>query len=51
MGQDGIANDGPSFVLPSANRDYSLSIAISSQAEHMEKFRKLIHDALIGANY
>jgi shikimate O-hydroxycinnamoyltransferase len=39
------------FVLPSANRDGNLSIAISSQAEHMEKFRKLIRDALIDANY
>ncbi|KAG0526499.1 hypothetical protein BDA96_06G151300 [Sorghum bicolor] len=42
MGPGGIAYEGLAFVLPSANGDGSLSIAISLQAEHMEKFRKLI---------
>ncbi|KAM0883419.1 hypothetical protein ACQ4PT_031648 [Festuca glaucescens] len=44
MGPGGIAYEGLAFVLPSANKDGSLSIAISLQAEHMEKFRKLILD-------
>ncbi|RLM79624.1 hypothetical protein C2845_PM12G11990 [Panicum miliaceum] len=44
MGPGGIAYEGLAFVLPSANRDGSLSVAISLQAEHMEKFRKLIYD-------
>ena len=30
------------FVLPSANRDDSLSVAISPQADHIEKFWKMI---------
>ncbi|RLM64433.1 uncharacterized protein C2845_PM16G11760 [Panicum miliaceum] len=37
-----ITCEGLGFVLPSANGDGSLSIVISLQAEHMEKFRKLI---------
>jgi shikimate O-hydroxycinnamoyltransferase len=44
MGPGGIAYEGLAFVLPSANGDGSLSIAISLQAEHMEKFRKLIYE-------
>ncbi|XP_044967055.1 hydroxycinnamoyltransferase 1 [Hordeum vulgare subsp. vulgare] len=44
MGPGGIAYEGLAFVLPSASKDGSLSIAISLQAEHMEKFRKLILD-------
>ncbi|KAL6634724.1 hypothetical protein ACP70R_027395 [Stipagrostis hirtigluma subsp. patula] len=44
MGPGGIAYEGLAFVIPSANRDGSLSVAISLQAEHMEKFRKLIFD-------
>ncbi|BAF15139.1 hydroxycinnamoyltransferase 1 [Oryza sativa Japonica Group] len=44
MGPGGIAYEGLAFVLPSANKDGSLSIAISLQAEHMEKFRKLIFE-------
>jgi shikimate O-hydroxycinnamoyltransferase len=44
MGPGGIAYEGLAFVLPSANRDGSLSVAISLQAKHMEKFRKLIYD-------
>ncbi|KAG8082559.1 hypothetical protein GUJ93_ZPchr0014g46879 [Zizania palustris] len=44
MGPAGIAYEGLAFVLPSANKDGSLSIAISLQAEHMEKFRKLIFE-------
>ncbi|KAL6903649.1 hypothetical protein ACP4OV_004462 [Aristida adscensionis] len=44
MGPGGIAYEGLAFVIPSANGDGSLSIAISLQAEHMEKFRKLIFD-------
>ena len=44
MGPGGIAYEGLAFVLPSATKDGSLSIAISLQAEHMEKFRKLILD-------
>jgi shikimate O-hydroxycinnamoyltransferase len=44
MGPGGIAYEGLAFVLPSASRDGSLSVAISLQAEHMEKFRKMIFD-------
>ncbi|RLM73266.1 hydroxycinnamoyl CoA: shikimate hydroxycinnamoyl transferase [Panicum miliaceum] len=44
MGPGGIAYEGLAFVLPSANGHGSLSIAISLQAEHMEKFRKLIYE-------
>ncbi|CAL5031194.1 unnamed protein product [Urochloa decumbens] len=39
-----ITCEGLGFVLPSANGDGSLSIVISLQAEHMEKFRKLIFE-------
>ncbi|OAY69730.1 Shikimate O-hydroxycinnamoyltransferase [Ananas comosus] len=44
MGPGGIPYEGLAFVLPSANGDGSLSVAISLQAEHMEKFRKLIFE-------
>uniref|UniRef100_A0A0E0CNB9 Uncharacterized protein n=1 Tax=Oryza meridionalis TaxID=40149 RepID=A0A0E0CNB9_9ORYZ len=44
MGPGGIAYEGLAFVLPSASGDGSLSVAISLQAEHMEKFRKMIFD-------
>ncbi|XP_072977582.1 hydroxycinnamoyltransferase-like [Typha angustifolia] len=44
MGPGSIAYEGLAFVLPSPNGDGSLSLAISLQAEHMEKFRKLIYD-------
>ncbi|RLM59034.1 shikimate O-hydroxycinnamoyltransferase-like [Panicum miliaceum] len=44
MGPGGIAREGLGFVLPSAEGDGSMSVAISLQAEHMDKFRKLIFE-------
>ncbi|VAH70529.1 unnamed protein product [Triticum turgidum subsp. durum] len=42
MGPGGVAFEGLAYVLPSAHNDGSLSIAISLQADHMNKFRQLI---------
>ncbi|KAL6854309.1 hypothetical protein ACP4OV_019212 [Aristida adscensionis] len=44
MGAGGIEQEGLAFVLPSASRDGSLSVAISLRADHMEKFRRLIFE-------
>ncbi|KAJ4822147.1 hypothetical protein Tsubulata_017298 [Turnera subulata] len=44
MGPGGIAYEGLSFTLPSANNDGSLSVAISLQEEHMKLFEKFIYD-------
>ncbi|RLM70153.1 shikimate O-hydroxycinnamoyltransferase-like [Panicum miliaceum] len=44
MGPGGIAREGLGFVLPSAEGDGGMSVAISLQAEHMENFRKLIFE-------
>jgi hypothetical protein len=44
MGPGGIAREGLGFVLPSPEGDGSISVAISLQAEHMDKFRKLVFE-------
>ncbi|XP_020250177.1 shikimate O-hydroxycinnamoyltransferase-like [Asparagus officinalis] len=44
MGPGAIACEGLAFMLPSAEGDGSLSVAISLQAEHMVKFQKLLYD-------
>lgn len=44
MGPGGIAYEGLSFILPSAQGDGSLSIAISLQPGHMERFQKLLYE-------
>ncbi|CAL9099438.1 unnamed protein product [Musa acuminata var. zebrina] len=44
MGPGGIAYEGLAFVLPSPTGDGSLSVAISLQPDHMQKFQKLIYD-------
>ncbi|KAK9922798.1 hypothetical protein M0R45_031245 [Rubus argutus] len=44
MGPGGIGYEGLAFVIPSANNDGSLSVAISLQSEHMKSFSKLLYD-------
>lgn len=44
MGPGGIPYEGLSFILPSTEGDGSLSIAISLQAEHMLRFKKLLYE-------
>ncbi|XP_068648286.1 shikimate O-hydroxycinnamoyltransferase-like [Aristolochia californica] len=44
MGPGGIAYEGLSFVLPSPTNDGSLTIAISLQEDHMERFKKIFYD-------
>lgn len=44
MGPGGIAYEGLAFVLPSPTGDGSLSVAISLQAAHMERFKELIFE-------
>ncbi|KAJ3677186.1 hypothetical protein LUZ60_002910 [Juncus effusus] len=44
MGPGGIAYEGLAFVLPSPIGDGGLSVVISLQAEHMERFKKLVFD-------
>ncbi|GJN10161.1 hypothetical protein PR202_ga28230 [Eleusine coracana subsp. coracana] len=46
MGPGGIAQEGLAFVLPSADGDGCLSVAICLRVDHMEKFRKLICKAM-----
>ncbi|TVU41595.1 hypothetical protein EJB05_15127, partial [Eragrostis curvula] len=48
MGPGGIAKEGLAFVLPSADGDGSLSVAVCLRAEHMDKFRVLMYDNAIG---
>jgi shikimate O-hydroxycinnamoyltransferase len=43
MGPGGITYEGLAYVLPSPIGDGSQSIAISLQAEHMERFHELIY--------
>lgn len=43
MGPGGVAFEGLAYILPSADNDGSLSIAISLQTDHMKKFRNLIY--------
>ncbi|GJN24653.1 hypothetical protein PR202_gb12406 [Eleusine coracana subsp. coracana] len=45
MGPGGIAQEGLAFLLPSADGDGSLSVAICLRVDHMDKFRKLICQA------
>ncbi|PKA57606.1 Shikimate O-hydroxycinnamoyltransferase [Apostasia shenzhenica] len=46
MGPGGIPYEGLSFVLPSPTGDGSLSLAISLQPEHMERFKDMFYDLL-----
>lgn len=44
MGPGGIAYEGLAFVLPSPTDDGSMSLAISLQPAHMQRFQKLIYE-------
>ncbi|XP_062007959.1 shikimate O-hydroxycinnamoyltransferase-like [Rosa rugosa] len=44
MGPGGIAFEGLCFILPSASKDGSLSVAISLQSEHMKSFSQFLYD-------